>query len=88
MTDFFKNGNRRIFRLTLWKLGWGIGTMVLIQVQAMLPQLGDYITPKHQALLAFLFGVILSCSKGVEMFFDKTISMFKNHEIELDDTAK
>lgn len=81
----FSNGNKRIARLTIGKLAWGIIVMMVIQLQGYLPTL-DFLTPKEEKLLTFFFSVGLTLSKGVEMFFDQTLQMFKSHEIPTGDT--
>lgn len=81
MTSFmFKNGNRRIARLVIYRLGAGVLIMVLGQVLANLPS-QDWLTQEQIKIFCFIGGTILTVAKGVEFFFDKTINMFKNHEI-------
>lgn len=85
--QIFKNGNRRVARLTVAKLVWGIVVLCLIQIQGSMSQLDSVLSEETQTILSFILGVILTCSKGAEMFFDKTVSMFKNHEITSEDTV-
>lgn len=79
----FTNGNRRIARLVLIKLAWATIIMVLIQVQGYLPTL-DFVSPVVKERLGFAIAILLTVSKGGEMFFDKTIQLLKNHEISFD----
>ncbi len=79
-----KNGKRRIAKLILGKLIWGIVVLVLTQILGALPML-DYLSPSQLKLISFGLGVLLSCSKGVEMFFEKVTQMYKDHEIPDDD---
>ena len=82
----FQNGNRRIARLTILKLAWGIIVMMVIQIEGYLPTL-DFLTPKQEKLITFCLAAALTLSKGVEMFFDQTLQLFQNHEIPTGDTV-
>lgn len=81
----FQNGNRRIARLTILKLAWGIIVMMVIQIEGYLPCL-DFLTPKEEKLITFCFAAALTISKGVEMFFDQTLQLFQEHKIPSGDT--
>lgn len=76
--SMLRNGNRRIARLAVSKVMWGTVVMVLSQIQGFLPSL-DFLDAKHLKLLAFGLAVFLTASKGVEMFFDQTMQLFKEH---------
>ncbi len=79
-----KNGKRRIAKLIIGKLVWGIVVLVITQVLGALPML-DFLSPSQLKLFSFSLGVLLSCSKGVEMFFEKVTQMYQDHEIPEDD---
>lgn len=77
----FSNGNARVARLAIWKVGLGCFAIALIQVQGFLPGL-DFLSPKWLKIISFSLAVILSLIKSGEMFFDKTVSMFKNNSFD------
>ncbi len=81
----FQNGNKRIGRLIMIRLAWGVVAMVLIQIQGHLPSL-DFLDKDTLKLVSFALAVLLTVSKGAEMFFDKTVQMLKSHEIPTGDT--
>lgn len=54
--------------------------MVLMQIQGYLPSL-DFLDSATLKLTSFGLAVLLTVSKGAEMFFDKTIQLIKNKEI-------
>lgn len=88
MGDILKNGNRRIARLAVSKVAWGVVAMVLSQVLGMLPSL-DFVSPEKLKLISFALAVILTASKGVELFFDQTMQLFKEHpEFRMGDTQE
>lgn len=86
-TEFFKNGNKLVAKLTVSKVAWGCTVIVLTQIQGYLPSL-DFLSSRALKLLAFGIAVILSCAKGAEMFFDRTTQLFKNHDISVDETTQ
>jgi len=80
-TGLFSNGNARIARLAIWKVALGCFAIALIQIQGFLPGL-DFLSPKWLKIASFSLAVILSLIKSGEMFFDKTVSMFKNNSFD------
>lgn len=82
----FDNGNKRVARLVLLQLGAGVGVMILTQILANLPA-QDWLSSHALKVTSFVIGVVLTAIKGAEMFFSKTVAMFKDHTIpdDLDD---
>lgn len=77
----FQNGNRRIARLVIYELGAGVGIMVCSQVMGSLPA-QDWMSQEHMKKVCFALGVVVTLLKGMELFFSKTITMFKSHELD------
>lgn len=84
MVNAFHNGNRRIAKLILWKLAWAAVVLFLTQVLGYLPSL-DFLSEKALKITSFSLATVLTFSKSVEMFFDQTIQLFRNHEIPIDE---
>lgn len=74
----FANGNARVTRLVILEMAAGIVTLVLINVIATLPA-QDWMTPHALKITSFVLGTVLSIIKGMEMFFSKTSSLYKQH---------
>lgn len=75
--SLFTNGNARVTRLIIWQLAMGAVVMVLTQVLANLPA-QDWLTLKQLKIASFVIGLVLTTIKGGEMFFSKTVSLFRN----------
>lgn len=76
----FQNGNKRVARLVVLQVGAGAGIMVLTQILANLPA-QHWLSQRALEVTCFVIGTVLTAAKGIEMFFSKTVAMFKNHEI-------
>jgi len=85
--SLFKNGNRRIARLMLWEIGAGCAIIALAQILGNLPS-QDWLTPREIKIIAFFVGISITLLKSAEMFFSKTVSLFKDHVLpdDLSDT--
>jgi len=58
------------------KLAWGVTVIILTQILGMLPA-ADFFSPQTLKAVSFFLGVILTCAKGVEMFFDQSAQLAK-----------
>lgn len=85
MTGMFQNGNRRVMRLTIYELASGVMILVIGGVLATLPS-QDWLNLRTIKIACFILGTAQTTLKGVEMFFSKTITLFKSGEIQTDDT--
>jgi len=79
--SIFTNGNARITKLILLQLAAGVVVMVLTQVLANLPA-QDWLSPKALKVTSFVLGTVLTAIKGGEMFFSKTVALFKGKDPE------
>ena len=77
--SLFTNGNARVTRLIILQLAMGALVMVLVQVLANLPA-QDWLSPKALKVTSFVIGTVLTTIKGAEMFFSKTVALFKTGE--------
>lgn len=77
--SLFSNGNARVTRLIILQLAMGALVMVLVQVLANLPA-QDWLSPKALKITSFVIGIVLTTIKGAEMFFSKTVALFKAGE--------
>src|SRR4029079_12366873 len=84
--SIFKNGNRRIARLMILELVCASLLLAGTQILGNLPAQDDWLSPIVIKKAAFLIGCGMTLLKACEMFFSKTASMFKNHEIPSGDT--
>jgi hypothetical protein len=85
MSGLFENGNGRVVKLTLIKLGLGCFTVALIQIQGYLPSL-DWLNPKTLKIISFSFALVLTLIKAGEMFFQQAIALFKGKDPETGNT--
>jgi hypothetical protein len=65
------------------KLAWGVTVIVLTQVLGMLPA-ADFLPPLALKAVSFGLGIVLTCAKGVEMFFDQSAQLAKQQSEETD----
>ena len=63
--------------LTQRKLAWGVAVIVLTQILGMLPA-ADFLPPIWLKAVSFILGIVLTCAKGVEMFFDQSAQLAKS----------
>lgn len=82
--SLFQNGNARVTKLIIWQLALGLLLIALTQIQGYLPSLE--MDPKTLKFTSFVFASVISLIRSGEMFFNKTASMFKNHELSTGDT--
>jgi len=88
MSDgLFTNGNKRVMRLTIYELASGVLILVIGGILATLPS-QDWLSVRSIKIACFVLGTMQTTLKGVEMFFSKTISLFKSGEIQTGDTQQ
>lgn len=82
VTEFFTK--RNYTRITITKLRWSVAIMIIMQIQGQIPSL-DFLHPTAIKWISFALGVILTTSRGIEMFWDQTSQLVNK---EPDDPAQ
>lgn len=80
MNKLLSKGRARLNQVMERRLAWSVVVLVVMQVQGYLPSL-DFLPARELKLTSFALAVVLTISKGIEMFYEKSEALVRTGEI-------